>query len=130
MQNPIVLGEHSEPEPDLALLRRRDDFCTTATARAEDVLLVIEVADSTLAYDRDVKLPLYARHGARRSQAAEDALSSPSSGAANSERMSSAVSPARAPRSASRSTVCWARSRFRSCMAMIFSSTVSLATSL
>ena len=63
VQNPIALGDNSEPEPDFALLRARDDFYAEATARAEDVLLVIEVADTTLAYDRDVKLPLYARHG-------------------------------------------------------------------
>ena len=63
VQNSIVLGDHSEPEPDVALLRPREDFYRSATARAEDVLLVIEVAVTTLAYDRDVKLSLYARHG-------------------------------------------------------------------
>ena len=63
VRNPIVLPEHSEPEPDIAVLRPREDFYADATARAGDVLLAIEVADATLAYDRDVKLPLYARHG-------------------------------------------------------------------
>jgi len=63
VQNPIVLGPHSEPEPDLALLRPRDDFYKTAHPRAKDILLIIEVADSSLNYDRDIKLPLYARNG-------------------------------------------------------------------
>jgi len=63
LQNPLVIDEYSEPEPDAALLRPRQDFYRDAHPRAQDVLLVIEVADSSLGYDRDVKLPLYARHG-------------------------------------------------------------------
>ena len=62
VQNPITLGERSEPEPDLSLLRRRDDFYADSHPRAEDVLLVIEVAESSLRHDRGVKLALYARH--------------------------------------------------------------------
>ena len=62
VQNPIILGDHSEPEPDLALLRPRPDFYTNSHPRAPDVLLLIEVADSTLQTDRDIKVPLYARH--------------------------------------------------------------------
>ncbi len=62
-QNPIRLGEHSEPQPDLALLRRRPDFYTSAHPRPEDVLLVIEVVDTSLPYDQDVKVPLYSRSG-------------------------------------------------------------------
>lgn len=58
VQNPVRLGPYSEPEPDLALLKR--DLDTTRIAGAADVLLLIEVADSTLAHDRAVKLPLYA----------------------------------------------------------------------
>jgi hypothetical protein len=54
-QNPIRLGEHSEPRPDLVLLRRRPDFYAAAHPRPEDVLLVIEVADTSLPYDRDGK---------------------------------------------------------------------------
>lgn len=60
-QNPVLLGERSEPQPDVALLRignYMDALPTTA-----DVLLIVEVSDSTLEYDRDVKLGLYARHG-------------------------------------------------------------------
>ena len=63
VQNPVVLSEHSEPEPDLALLRPRADFYTSSHPQASDVLLLIEVADSSLPTDRDIKVPLYARHG-------------------------------------------------------------------
>ncbi len=63
VQNPIVLSEDSEPEPDLALLRPRDDFYASAHPRPKDVLLVIEVADSSVEYDRQTKLPIYARSG-------------------------------------------------------------------
>jgi Uma2 family endonuclease len=63
VQNPIILGEQSEPEPDLALIRPRDDFYALALPRADEVLLIVEVADTTLRYDREIKIPLYARHG-------------------------------------------------------------------
>jgi Uma2 family endonuclease len=63
VQNPIRLSSESEPQPDLALLRRRDDFYAQAHPEPGDVLLVIEVADTSQAYDRTVKLPLYARAG-------------------------------------------------------------------
>ena len=62
-QNPVVLNDFSEPQPDLALLRFREDFYTRSHPQAEDVLLIVEVADTTLQYDREVKLPLYARAG-------------------------------------------------------------------
>ena len=62
IQNPVVLND-SEPEPDIALLAPRDDFYAPSKPRSSDVLLVIEVADTSLAYDRDIKLPLYAQAG-------------------------------------------------------------------
>ena len=62
-QNPLRLDDISEPEPDLAILRPRADFYMTAHPGAADVLLVIEVADTSLAYDLGTKVPLYARHG-------------------------------------------------------------------
>jgi Uma2 family endonuclease len=62
-QNPLRLSDFSEPEPDTALLRPRDDFYAKRHPRPEDVLLLIEVAESSLHYDRDKKLPLYARAG-------------------------------------------------------------------
>jgi Uma2 family endonuclease len=61
VQDPVELGPRSEPEPDVALLRWRDDFYETSHPQASDVYLVIEVADSTLDYDRSVKAPLYSR---------------------------------------------------------------------
>jgi len=63
VQSPIQLGDHSEPQPDLAVLRYREDFYTRSHPLPEDVLLLIEVSDSTLRYDRDTKVPLYARAG-------------------------------------------------------------------
>ena len=63
VQNPILLSDFTEPEPDIAILRRRDDFYAQAHPSAADVHLVIEVAETTLAYDRDIKLPAYAKSG-------------------------------------------------------------------
>src|SRR5262245_1271212 len=57
------LDLYHEPEPDLALLKPRADFYVSRRPGPADVLLVIEVADSSLDYDRDVKAPLYARAG-------------------------------------------------------------------
>lgn len=62
-QNPVALGGYSEPEPDIALLRWRADDYELSHPHPEDVLLLIEVSDSTLRYDRDVKVPLYAKSG-------------------------------------------------------------------
>ena len=63
VQSPIVLDAYSEPEPDLVLLRPRTDFYADAHPAASDVLLAIEVADTSVDYDREVKLPLYAQAG-------------------------------------------------------------------
>jgi len=64
IQNPVTFpDEASELQPDLALLRPRNDFYASAHPGAADVLLLVEVADSTLRLDRRVKIPLYARAG-------------------------------------------------------------------
>jgi Uma2 family endonuclease len=63
VQDPIALGPASEPQPDLALLRPRADDYGQSHPQAQDVVLVIEVADTSVAYDRDVKIPLYAEGG-------------------------------------------------------------------
>lgn len=64
VQHPVQLGDSSEPEPDLALLRPRpDNYRTSPLPSAADVLLIVEVSDTSLRYDQEVKLPLYARHG-------------------------------------------------------------------
>lgn len=62
VQDPIRL-EDSEPEPDIALLRPRSDFYASGKPQASDVLLLIEVADTSLEFDRTVKRPLYAQAG-------------------------------------------------------------------
>ena len=62
-QNPIHLDDASEPEPDVALLRPREDFYTRSHPTPADVLLVIEIADSSLEYDRQTKAHLYGRSG-------------------------------------------------------------------
>jgi Uma2 family endonuclease len=63
VQGSIVLDDHGEPEPDLVLLRPRDDFYADADAMPTDVLLIVEVADTSERYDRRTKAPLYARNG-------------------------------------------------------------------
>ena len=63
VEKPVRLDKYSEPQPDVALLRRRDDFYRERHPRADDVLLIIEVAASSLRFDRKKKVPLYARHG-------------------------------------------------------------------
>ena len=63
VQDPIALDAYSEPEPDLVLLRPRADFYATAHPAASDVLLAVEVADTSASYDRTVKVPLYAQAG-------------------------------------------------------------------
>ncbi len=60
VQDPIRLDDQSEPQPDLAILHYRDDFYAHAHPVADDVLLVIEVADSSAEYDREEKMPRYA----------------------------------------------------------------------
>jgi Uma2 family endonuclease len=60
-QDPVPLGDLSAPQPDLTLLRWRDDFYEQAHPGPGDILVLVEVADSSLAHDRDCKLPRYAR---------------------------------------------------------------------
>jgi Uma2 family endonuclease len=62
-QSGIRISPTSSPEPDIALLTFRADFYRAGGAGPGDVLLVVEVSDSTVKFDRDVKLPLYARAG-------------------------------------------------------------------
>lgn len=63
VQNPVQLDPYSQPEPDLALLRPRSDFYSARHPIPEDVMLLVEVADASLAWDRGIKVPLYARAG-------------------------------------------------------------------
>lgn len=63
VQDPIALGEHSETQPDLTVLKPRPDFYAKAHPGPADVFLVVEVAETSAAYDRDMKVPLYAQAG-------------------------------------------------------------------
>ena len=63
VQDPVRLSDFSEPEPDIALLRARADLYAQSHPTPADVLLIIEVADTTVLSDRNVKVPLYARAG-------------------------------------------------------------------
>ena len=63
VQDPVVLSRLSEPEPDLAVLKPREDFYAARHPQPADVLLLVEVADSSRVFDRTVKAPLYARAG-------------------------------------------------------------------
>lgn len=60
VQSPVRLSDLSMPEPDLTVLGWRDDFYGTRHPTVADVLLLIEVGDSSVRFDREVKLPLYA----------------------------------------------------------------------
>jgi Uma2 family endonuclease len=60
--NPVRLNRHSEPQPDFAILKPRDDYRKTLP-RPEDTMLAVEVSNTSLEYDRKVKLALYARGG-------------------------------------------------------------------
>ncbi len=63
VQDPLRLDRFNEPEPDISVLKPRADDYTTGHPSAADVLLLVEVSESSLAYDRGIKLPLYARFG-------------------------------------------------------------------
>lgn len=62
-QNPIHVDDYNEPQPDIALLRPRADFYTSAHATPADILLLVEVAETSARLDRRVKAPLYGRAG-------------------------------------------------------------------
>lgn len=61
VQNPMILDDFSEPQPDLTILAFRSDYYDGAHPRPSDTLLAIEVADSSLSFDRRIKSALYAR---------------------------------------------------------------------
>jgi Uma2 family endonuclease len=65
IQGPARLDRYSEPEPDVVVFAPRPDFYRHVRPTLAETLLVIEVSDRTLRHDRDVKVPLYARHGIR-----------------------------------------------------------------
>lgn len=63
VQEPIILPSNSEPEPDVVIARKKTDNYLSAHPTVRDLILVIEISDSTLKYDREAKLPLYAEAG-------------------------------------------------------------------
>lgn len=81
-QDPVRLSDLSEPEPDVSVLRPREDFYESAHPGPEDVLLIVEVADSSIGIDRHVKVPLYARAGVPEVWLVDLSASPPGEGAA------------------------------------------------
>jgi Uma2 family endonuclease len=65
VQNAVRINRYNEPQPDVVLIRPREGFYGDRHPRPEDVVLLMEVADTTLKYDQNVKLPIYARNGIR-----------------------------------------------------------------
>lgn len=63
VQDPIKMDDHSEPEPDIAVVKRRADFYASHLPGPDDIELLIEVADSSLQKDQEIKAPLYANFG-------------------------------------------------------------------
>ncbi|MFB2882008.1 Uma2 family endonuclease [Floridanema aerugineum] len=63
VQNPVELNDTSEPQPDISLLRRKADFYESGHPKPQDILLLVEVADTTVESDREIKIPLYAENG-------------------------------------------------------------------
>ncbi len=105
VQTPLRLDSYNEPEPDIMLLRPRRDDYVDRRPTADDVLLLVEVADSSIDYDRGVKLALYARFGVPEvwifdiRGGAVEVFREPAGGAyARSERVSTgALKPERVP---------------------------------
>ncbi len=62
VQNPIQLSDTSEPQPDFAILQRRSDFYAEGHPQPNDIFALVEVSDSTVEFDRTVKVPLYAQN--------------------------------------------------------------------
>ena len=62
-QNPLNLDDHSEPEPDVMLLKPSADDYTRRHPQPDEVFLPVEISDASLEYDRDEKLPAYGRAG-------------------------------------------------------------------
>ena len=65
IQDPVITGPEGEPQPDVAALLPRPDFYRHQHPAPDDILLLVEVADSSLDYDRSEKIPLYAEAGVR-----------------------------------------------------------------
>jgi Uma2 family endonuclease len=65
VQNPAHLNQYNEPQPDLLLLKHREDYYASRHPSPQDTLLLLEVSDTTLSFDLNVKIPIYAATGIR-----------------------------------------------------------------
>lgn len=65
VQDPVILSDYSEPEPDLSIMTYQEDNYVNGLPRTADIILIIEVSDQTLRYDRNVKGAAYAQSGVR-----------------------------------------------------------------
>jgi Uma2 family endonuclease len=65
VQNPVQLSDRLEPQPDITLLQPKADFYESGHPQSRDILLLVEVADTTIEFDREIKMPLYAKSGVR-----------------------------------------------------------------
>jgi Uma2 family endonuclease len=65
VQNPAFMDRYNLPQPDVVLIRPREGFYGAGKPNPEDVVLLIEVSDTSLRFDRRVKVPIYARSGIR-----------------------------------------------------------------
>lgn len=65
VQNPIILDDFSEPQPDIVLVKRRVDFYEERHPQPSDIFLLVEVADTSFEFDQQVKIPLYCQNGIR-----------------------------------------------------------------
>ena len=63
VQNPVILSRYTMPQPDIVLARPREDFYSSKYIAPKDTFLAVEISDSTLRYDRNRKMPLYAKAG-------------------------------------------------------------------
>lgn len=63
VQNPVYLNQHNELQPDISLLKYRDDFYASLHPRPDEVQIIVEVADTSVGFDQEVKLPVYAQAG-------------------------------------------------------------------
>ncbi|HLC16826.1 MAG TPA: Uma2 family endonuclease [Thermodesulfovibrionia bacterium] len=63
IQGAVLLSRKSEPLPDVVVMKRKEDFYASGHPQPEDMFLIVEVSDTTIRYDRSIKVPLYARSG-------------------------------------------------------------------
>lgn len=63
VQSPVIMNDLSEPQPDITVVRYKEDFYEQEHPQVQDIFLIIEISDTTTVYDRDIKIPVYASAG-------------------------------------------------------------------